>query len=151
LMASKTCYHIQPPFVWFLRFTKPFTTSKDLKCRNPNLGLVTKARTCKVASQDRSPRVTSHTLRSAKECEGVNPHTPKWTPILGVGIPNELLIFKEQWQGQTHWIKAFLISLESSWNVNISNGFEWPIWTSKTQVMAKRKDASQISNFTLDH
>jgi hypothetical protein len=24
---------------------------------------------------------------SAKECEGMNPHTPKRTPILGVGVP----------------------------------------------------------------
>jgi hypothetical protein len=23
---------------------------------------------------------------SAKECEGMNPHTPKWVPILGVGV-----------------------------------------------------------------
>jgi len=27
-----------------------------------------------------------HTSESAKECEGISPHTPKWTPILGVGI-----------------------------------------------------------------
>jgi hypothetical protein len=25
--------------------------------------------------------------RSAKECEGMNPHTPTRTPILGVGVP----------------------------------------------------------------
>jgi hypothetical protein len=28
------------------------------------------------------------------ECEGMNPHTPKWTPILEVGIPMESQVFK---------------------------------------------------------
>jgi len=28
-----------------------------------------------------------HTLESARECEGMNPHTPKWTPTLGVKVP----------------------------------------------------------------
>jgi hypothetical protein len=46
-------------------------------CRNPSLGLVTKARACKVAGQGGSPGVTSHAPKSAKECEGMNPHTPK--------------------------------------------------------------------------
>jgi hypothetical protein len=35
---------------------------------------------CKVVGQERSPRVTFHALGSAKECEGMNLHTPKWTP-----------------------------------------------------------------------
>jgi hypothetical protein len=35
-------------------------------CRNPNLGLVTKARGCKGAGQERDLRVTSHTPGSAK-------------------------------------------------------------------------------------
>ncbi len=46
-------------------------------CRNLSLGLVTKARGCKVTSQEKDLGVTSHALRSVKECEGVNPHTPK--------------------------------------------------------------------------
>jgi len=46
-------------------------------CRNPSLGLATKERACKVASQEGSPGVTSHAPRSAKECEGVNLHIPK--------------------------------------------------------------------------
>ncbi len=28
-----------------------------------------------------SLRVTFHALRNAKECEGMNPHTPKWNPM----------------------------------------------------------------------
>jgi len=27
-----------------------------------------------------------HTLGNVREFEGMNPHTPKWTPILGVGV-----------------------------------------------------------------
>jgi hypothetical protein len=60
------------------------------RCRNPNLGLTTKARACKVAGQEGSLGVTSHAPGSAKECEGMNPHTPKWTLILKIGIPNGL-------------------------------------------------------------
>jgi hypothetical protein len=45
--------------------------------RNPNLGLATKAKAFKVGGQEGSPKVTSHALESAKECEGMNPHTPK--------------------------------------------------------------------------
>jgi hypothetical protein len=40
-------------------------------------GLATKARACKGAGQEGSPRVTSHAPRSVGECEGMNPHTPK--------------------------------------------------------------------------
>ncbi len=46
-------------------------------CRNLSLGLVIKARGCKVAGQEKDPGVTSHALGSAKECEGMNPHIPK--------------------------------------------------------------------------
>ncbi len=46
-------------------------------CHNPSLGLTTKARAYKGASQEGSPGVTSYAPRSAKECEGMNPHTPK--------------------------------------------------------------------------
>jgi hypothetical protein len=47
------------------------------KWRNPSLGFTTKTKACKVASQEGSPIVTSRTPGSAKECEGMNPHTPK--------------------------------------------------------------------------
>jgi hypothetical protein len=46
-------------------------------CHNPNLGFATKARACKGAGQEGSPGVTSHVFESAKECEGMNLHTPK--------------------------------------------------------------------------
>ena len=68
-------------------------------CRNPSLGLATKARACKSAGQEGSPGVTFHAFGSAKECEGMNPHTPKGTPTLGVGVSMDFQIFKEQLQG----------------------------------------------------
>ncbi len=46
------------------------------ECCNPSLGLATKARGCKVTGQKKDPGVTSHAPGSAKECEGMNPHTP---------------------------------------------------------------------------
>jgi hypothetical protein len=55
-------------------------------CRNLRFGLVTKARGCKVAGQEGSSGVMPHALRSARECEGIGPHTPKGTPTLGVGV-----------------------------------------------------------------
>jgi hypothetical protein len=46
-------------------------------CRNPSLGLATKAKACKGAGQKESSKVTSHALGSVGECEGMNPHIPK--------------------------------------------------------------------------
>jgi len=38
--------------------------------------------------------------RSVREFEGMNPHTPKWTPTLGVKIFVESQIFKKKIRGQ---------------------------------------------------
>jgi len=60
---------------------------------------VTKARGCKVAGQKGSPKVMPYAPRSARECEGINPHTPKGTPTLGVGVPVDSRIFRGRLQG----------------------------------------------------
>ncbi len=52
-------------------------------CRNPNLGLATKARGCKVAGQEGSSGVMAHALGSARKCEGIDPHTPKGNSHFG--------------------------------------------------------------------
>jgi len=58
---------------------------------------VTKARGYKVASQKRSPRIMLHVLVSARECEGIDPHTtPKGTPTLGIGVSVDSQIFKRR-------------------------------------------------------
>jgi hypothetical protein len=67
---------------------------------------------------------------------------------MGVGVPNlqrAILAVKIQ------WIKAFLISLEKNLNLDVQNGLALPISTLQTQVMAKRRDRSQIGNLTPDH
>jgi len=66
---------------------------------NPNLGLVTKAKTCKGVDQEWSPRITFHDLESVGKCEGMDPHTPKWALTLGVGILMDSRIFKGRLQG----------------------------------------------------
>jgi hypothetical protein len=38
-------------------------------------------------------------VENAREFEGMSSHTPKWTPILGIGVPIEFRIFIEQFQG----------------------------------------------------
>jgi hypothetical protein len=53
-------------------------------CRNPSLGLMTKARACKGVGQEWSLGVTFHAPRNVGKCEGMNPHTPKLAPTLGV-------------------------------------------------------------------
>jgi hypothetical protein len=84
-------------------------------CYNPNLGLMIKARACKCVSQKWSLRVAFHVPRSVEECEGMNPHTPKRAPTLGVRVPINSQIFKGWLQGSKiiglksslyHW-KAF--------------------------------------------
>jgi len=50
---------------------------------------VTKARACKVAGQERKPG-------SERKCEGMNLHTPKGASTLGVGVPIDFRMFKEQ-------------------------------------------------------
>jgi hypothetical protein len=96
-----------------LKFQEPFHFHDY---HNPNLGFATKARACKGAGQEGSLRVTSHALVSTKECEGMNLHIPKWTPILGIEVPNGLLNFQRAiTRVKSHWIETFLVSLKISW------------------------------------
>jgi hypothetical protein len=69
--------------------------SEEDPCRNPSLGLMTKARGCKVAGQEGSSGVMPHALGSARECEGIDLHTSKGTPLLGVGVLVDSRMFRE--------------------------------------------------------
>ncbi len=55
---------------------------------------MTKARDCKGVGQEGGLGVTSHALENVGQCEGMNPHTPKWTPTLGVGLSMDFQIFR---------------------------------------------------------
>ncbi len=68
-------------------------------CHNLKLGLMTKARGCKVAGQEGSPGIMPHAPESARKCEGIGPHTPKGTPTLGVGVPVDSRMFRKRLQG----------------------------------------------------
>jgi hypothetical protein len=68
----------------------------DLSCRNPSLGLVTKVRGCKVAGKGGSLGVMPHAPGSVRECEGIDPYTPKATPTLGIGVLVDSRMFKER-------------------------------------------------------
>jgi hypothetical protein len=48
-----------------------------------------KARACKGVGRKGSARVTLYAPKSVGECKGMNLHTPKWAPILGVRVPME--------------------------------------------------------------
>ncbi len=61
-----------------------------MACHNPSLGLMTKARACKGAGQEGSLGVTCHAPGNVGKCEGMNPHIPKQTFTLGVGISMDL-------------------------------------------------------------
>jgi hypothetical protein len=88
---------------WFLECTRIsfwelfslMSTSHTL-CRNPSLGLATKAKGLQGCGPRGSPGVTSHTPGSVRECEGVNPHTPKATPTLGDRVSMDFQNFIEQ-------------------------------------------------------
>jgi hypothetical protein len=81
----------------------------------------------------------------------MNLHTPRefhfgsWSPRGVLNLQKAIVGVK------TQWLEEFFISLKFFWNVNILNGFASFIWTSETQVMAKRRVGSQIGNLIPDH
>ncbi len=83
-------------FQWYVHgLTWPF-------CRNFSFGLATKARACKVASQEGSRGIILHVPGSVGKCEGVNPHTSNGSSTLRVGVPMASQIFREQFQGSKY-------------------------------------------------
>ncbi len=45
-----------------------------------------KVRVHKGVGEKWSVGVTFYVFGSVKECEGMNPHIPKWAPTLGIGL-----------------------------------------------------------------
>jgi hypothetical protein len=78
----------QPYFGQVWGWSPTLGKSWDWSCRNRSIWLATKARRlrgCGPRSRPESHITCSRECKKCKECEGVNPHTPKWTPMLGVG------------------------------------------------------------------
>jgi len=65
------------------------------RCRNPSFGLATKAKVCKVTSQEGSLGITPHAPRSVEKCEGMNLHTSKGVSTLGVRVLVDSQVFRE--------------------------------------------------------
>jgi hypothetical protein len=62
----------------------------EMQCRNLNLGSPLRQRFAKVRAKSEAQESHFHAPRSVGECEGMNLHTPKWAPTLGVKVPIEL-------------------------------------------------------------
>jgi hypothetical protein len=86
-----------------------------------------------------------------RECEDedshsqVSSHFGSWSLS---GLPN---LQRATTGVKTPCIEDFFITLKSYSSVDVQNGLTWPIRTSLTQVMAKRKLESQIGSLTFDH
>jgi hypothetical protein len=72
-------------------------------CHNP--------KACKGTCQEGSWGVTFRALESAKECEGMNLHTPQWAPILGVGVSMDSEPLTSNYRGQNplDWNVPYII------------------------------------------
>jgi len=72
---------------------------------------------------------------------------PKWGLGGPPGLPklqSSILVVK------TPRLEAFFMTLEIYWCVDVENDLAWAIWTFASQVRAKRRVGSQISNLTPD-
>jgi hypothetical protein len=80
-------------------------------CRNPNLGLTTKARACKGEGQEGSSGVTSHALGSVEECEGMNPTLTNELPLWKLESQWTLKSSKNDCKGQNPlgWDVSYII------------------------------------------
>jgi hypothetical protein len=69
---------VMKPKLFTIGIISLFDIIKSMKtrCRNPSLGLVTKARAYKSARQEGSLAGTSYTLGNGGECERMNLHIP---------------------------------------------------------------------------
>jgi hypothetical protein len=82
------------------------------------------------------------------KCGGEAQHLEKlgiWGPP---GLPN---VQSSTAGPKTPRMGVFLVSLESSWSVDIENALALGIWTSVAQVMGKRRAGSQTGSLTPDH
>ncbi len=101
-------------------------------CHNLNLKLVTKTRACEGAGQVWSPGVTFHAFGNVGKCEGMNPHTPKWTPTLGIGVMLDSQLFKKQFQGSKPIGLKVPYFIGNILERRFLNELSWPIWTLQT-------------------
>jgi hypothetical protein len=115
-------------------------------CRNPSLGFATKARGCKVAGQEGSPRVMSHAPGSARKCERIDLHTPKGAPTLGVGVLVDPRMFKEQLQGsKPNGLRSFLYHWKAIETYMSKMGSHDPFRHLKLKLWPKERSRIKLS------
>jgi hypothetical protein len=123
------------------------TNQQDRICRNPSLSSRPRQGGCKVAGLQVDPGVISHAPRSAKRVREWTLTLPSELPcweLVRVGVPKGLSKLQRAfWGVKTPWLVALFISMERSWSVDVQNGIALLIWTSETQVMAKRRPGSR--------
>jgi hypothetical protein len=76
--------NLEKPNIIIMKISKPSVTTLTL-------GSQPKQRHEKVQVEGATRESHLH----SQKCEGMNPHTPKWTPTLGVKIPMESQLFIE--------------------------------------------------------
>jgi hypothetical protein len=120
-------------------------------CRNPSLGLTTEVKGLQECGLRGKP---GNHIPYYRKCKRVR----EWTLTLLRELPFWELAFrwtskssKSNCKGQNSldWGVPYII--EKILERRCLNGLLWPIWTSKTQVMVKRRAGSQIANLTPDH
>jgi hypothetical protein len=97
----KKKYFIQAPFQQ--------TWRQWVECRNPNLGLTTKARGCKVAGEERHPIATSHVPGSAKSVREWNLTPISELPCWELKSQKDSQIFRAQLQGSKILVSKFFL------------------------------------------
>jgi hypothetical protein len=120
-------------------------------CRNPSLGLMTKAKGLQGCGPRLNLGVAISCPGSAKECEGKKPHIPKWTPMLELESRWTPKCLESDCKGQNAMARGVLYIIRNLLKLRCLKWTCIIIWTSKTQVMAKRKVGSQIGNLTPNH
>jgi hypothetical protein len=109
-------------YFFFLSFNILFI----MICRNPSLGLVTNAKACKGVSQKKAWESHFMLLGVQKSVKDWTPHS-QMSSHFGSWTPNGLPNFQRAISGvKIHWIEKFLISLKSSWNIDLKMGSNDP-------------------------
>jgi hypothetical protein len=72
-----------------LKNTSKLNRKQKIRKRNQEYIIMTLTLGLRPRQRHGKMRVNNHihTLRNARKCKGMSPHTPKWTPTLGIGVP----------------------------------------------------------------
>jgi hypothetical protein len=124
------------------------------KCRNPNLGIATKARACKGASQNWSSRVTFHAPEGLRVWDSVriepphfqmNSHFGSWSPN---GVSN---LHRTIAGVKNHWIEEFLYHWKTLGMQMPKMSLHDPFGHMKHKIYPKKGSGVILPNLTLDH